>query len=238
MNDQEKILSKAYYFFINSNDFNGIPLTRLSDETGIDYLKTIELLKELVEENSLSIQETINPHIIGLDHFNKKHQIEVLDEAKKNKTEVLNKFEKVTISFDSHLVCIYPTTSYLKENSDLSEFARKPYSAQLAIAEPQLKLKFFEIEVLDKYFKNPRFSFDFKDYSGRISCKYDENEQPLLDKDDDQIFLESFGLGVDKNKDRVAVVYLRYLNGLTPEHQIYWKSKEIDNDCQMVMVKI
>ena len=92
---------------------------------------------------------------------------------------------------------------------------------------------FFEIEVLDKYFNDPRYDFSFEDYSGRISCVYDENDNPLV-REEDQIFLKTFGLGFDANDNRLAVVYLRYLHDLTREHQIYWKSKEVKSSCKVL----
>jgi hypothetical protein len=50
----------------------------------------------------------------------------------------------------------------------------------------------------------------------------------------DHIFLKTFGLGFDKDKNRVAVVYLAYLNKLTPEHQNYWRNKEVNRECSML----
>jgi len=80
---------------------------------------------------------------------------------------------------------------------------------------------------------NPRFDFNFEDYSGQISCRYDENNKPIL-REEDQIFLKTFGLGVDSDNNRLAVVFLRYLNDLTPEHQSFWKSKEVSGNCKII----
>jgi len=235
MNDKEKLLKETLNFFINSNDFNGIPITNLSSKTKIEYHKTIEILKELVLEEKITVQSSVNPHIIGIGHYKRDAELRILEDAKNNVSKKLENFNSpINISFDSHLVCIYPSTSILRKERDLTEFTHKPYSSELAIAEPHLKPKFFEIEVLEKYFKDPRFSFEFEDYSGKISCKYDESEKPLIENEKDQIFLKTFGLGIDSEKNRVAVVYLRYLSNLTSEHQIYWKSKEIINGCKML----
>ena len=46
---------------------------------------------------------------------------------------------------------------------------------------------------------------------GKYLTREDEKNIPSVEEED-QIFLKTFGLGVDKNKERVAVVYLRYLN--------------------------
>ncbi|WP_233900480.1 hypothetical protein [Tenacibaculum piscium] len=234
MTNKEKILSQVCDFFITSNDFNGIPITTLSKNTEIEYSETIDILKELTKEGLVSNQKTINPHIIALGHFEESYQLSVLEDAKNNKTEKIQSFGNINITFDSHLICVYPSEKHLKETRDTSSFSQKPYSKRLALGEPQLKAAFFEIEVLDNYFKDPRYSFDFEDYSGQICCDYDENQQPLLPKEEDQIFLKTFGLGVNENKERVAVVYLSYLSNLTSEHQLYWKSKEIDSGCKIL----
>lgn len=130
-------------------------------------------------------------------------------------------------------ICLYPSKSNLTSKRNLNEFGNAVYTKQLALAEPHLKPIFFEIEVLERYFNDPRFEFEFKDYSGRISCKYDENGKPILREEDD-VFLKTFGLGFDENNNRLAVVYLRYLKDLTSEHQIYWKGKERSGKCKIL----
>lgn len=40
----------------------------------------------------------------------------------------------------------------------------------------------------------------------------------------DKVFLETFGIGYDELDHRAAVVYLRYLSDLSPEHQQYWNT--------------
>ena len=234
MDASQIIIDKIFDFFIKSRDFNGIPLTRLAEETKTNYNTTVDIVKQLVTGDKASIQSSINPHIISLGHFEIETQLRILEEAKNNTTEIISKISyEVNISFDSHLVCVYPSPKYLKDNRDVSEFSKSPFALQLALGEPQLKPLYFEIEVLDRYFKDPRFSFVFKDYSGQISYTEDENNIPSVEEED-QIFLKTFGLGVDNNKERIAVVYLRYLNDLTPDHQIYWKSKEAKRECQML----
>ena len=229
--ESKKVLNKIFDFFVKSNDFNGIPITTLSTQTNIEYLELIENLKELVKELKISVQNNINPHIIHVKHYNIEKQLIILEEAKSNKTTKIS--EHINISFDSHLVCVYPSTNYLKEFRNISNYKNAPFTCDLALGEPQLKPYYFNIEILDKYIKDPRYSFKFEDYSGEICYTEDENNIPLVD-DEDQIFLKTFGLGLNINEERVIVVYLRYLKGLTEEHQKYWKSKEVKIDCTML----
>lgn len=231
---KKRIENIVYDFFVDSSDFNGIPLRNISQKLDIDYDNSIDLIKELVKEDIVSIQSSTNPHIIGFQHYPIDSQIHILEEAKKTK-EVLHKFGEITISSEDteFPICLYPSKNYLQKNRNLSKFDNAIYSKLLALGEPQLKPIFFEIEVLDRYFNDPRFDFKFEDYSGRISCKYDENEKPIVREEDD-IFLKTFGLGFDENGNRLAVVYLRYLKDLTAEHQVYWKSREKSGNCKML----
>lgn len=234
MNNNEKILKTIYNHFVKSSDYNGISLTALSSKTKIDYIGVLEILKTLVIEDKVSIQSGVNPFIIGIAHYKKESQLEILEKAKENKTEVLSEFKSVRVSFDSHLACAYPSQKTLKNKRRLSKYVYSPYDKLLALGEPQLKPYFFEMEVLERYTKDPRYSFEFEDYSGSIYHNYDENDKPLL-KESDQAFLKTFGLGFDESDERIIVAYLRYLGDLTPEHQMFWKSKEITNrKCTML----
>src|SRR5690606_5094663 len=224
----------VYDFFVNSSDFNGIPLRNISQNLNIEYEASIDLIKELVIEDIISIQSSTNPHIIGFQHYPIDSQIRILEEAKKTK-EVIHSFCDFKISSEDteFPICLYPSKIFLSKNRTLAEFGNACYTQQLALGEPHLKPIFFEIEVLDRYSNDPRFDFKFEDYSGRISCKYDENEKPIV-RDEDDIFLKTFGLGFDENGNRLAVVYLRYLKDLTAEHQVYWKSREKSGNCKML----
>jgi hypothetical protein len=231
---KERIENIVYDFFVASSDFNGIALRDISKKLNIEYENSIDLIKELVKNDIVSIQSSTNPHIIGFQHYPIDSQIHILEEAKKTK-EVLHSFGEITISSEDteFPICLYPSKKYLQKKRNLAEFDNAVYTKQLALAEPHLTPIFFEIEVLDRYFNDPRFDFKFKDYSGQISCLYDEKDNPIV-REEDQIFLKTFGLGFDENGDRLAVVYLRYLKDLTPEHQVYWKSRQKTGNCKML----
>lgn len=231
---KSKIENRVYNFFINSNDFNGIPLRQISQEFELNYKQSIDLIKSLVEDEIISIQSSTNPHIIGFKHHPIASQLIILDDAKNIKVRTQKIGEIIFTSENTeHPICLYPSKKYLKKNRKVKEFEDKGYTKQLALGEPQLKPVFFEIEVLDRYFNDPRFEFKFEDYSGQISCKYDENENPILRKED-QIFLKTFGIGFDSEGNRLAVVYLRYLKDLTKEHQVFWKNKEVSGNCKIL----
>jgi len=231
---ENKIGNRIYDFFVGSNDFNGIPLRKISREFNIDYKESIDLIKNLVLKNIVSIQSSTNPHIIGFKHYPVDIQIKILEEAKVT-TENVEKIGDISFSIENteYPICLYPSQDYLIQIRDIKEFKSAEYTKQLALGEPHLSPRFFEIEVLERYFNDPRFDFKFEDYSGSISCKYDENNNPIV-REEDQVFLKTFGLGFDSAGNRLAVVYLGYLKGLTAEHQLYWKSKEVTGDCKML----
>lgn len=231
---KNNIEKKVYDFFVNSNDFNGIPLRNISEDFNIDYRDSIDIIKELVRDKKISIQSSTNPHIIGRCHFPIENQISVLENAKDIEVEV-QYIGEIKLAFEQteFPICLYPTQEYLKRHRNMDEFDYSYYTKQLALGEPQLKPIFFDIDVLERYYNDPRFDFEFEDYSGKISCKYDELYNPLVRNEDD-IFIKTFGIGFDEDGNRLAVVFLYYLHNLTGEHQIYWKNKERHGNCKIL----
>ncbi|AXG74833.1 hypothetical protein DVK85_11575 [Flavobacterium arcticum] len=231
---KKNILDIVYNFFIDSNDFNGIPLRKISKNLNIDYISSIETIKELVNEDKVSIQSSTNPNIIGFQHYPQNIQIQILEDAKLIEISY-SKFGDFTIESENteFPICLYPSKEYLVKNRDLKDFERAEYSKRLALAEPHLEPVFFEMDVLDRYITDPRYDFKFEDYSGSIIHTHDEQDTPHL-REEDQIFLNTFGLAFGTNNDRIIAVYLRYLKDLTPDHQTYWKTKEIGGACKVL----
>jgi len=52
----ETITSLVYDFFIESNDFNGIPLRDISGKLGITYIKSINLIRDMLNAWSTKLQ--------------------------------------------------------------------------------------------------------------------------------------------------------------------------------------
>jgi hypothetical protein len=239
MSKRQELLNEikniVFSFFIKSFDFNGIPLRDISKNLGIGYEESIELIKELVATDIVSIQSSTNPHIIGTAHYPVEPQIRILDDAKNIQISIFKVGELEIFSEDTdYPICVYPSQKLLKLERDVSSFEYAKYSIYLAQGEPQLKLHFFETDVIEKYKIDPRFEFDFQDFSGSIFCKYDEHGEPIVRKEE-QIFLKSFGLGYDNDSNRFIAVLLRDLGRLPAEQQIYWYSKEVrDKKCSVL----
>ncbi|HCT5078834.1 TPA: hypothetical protein OTZ30_003491 [Vibrio cholerae] len=235
MEELKKVEELILSFFCESRDFNGIPLRQISQDLGLGYEHSIDLVKQLVKSEVVSIQSSSNPHIIGFSHHNVESQLQVLDHAKTTKVEN-QKIGALEISIEQteYPICVYPSKTFLEKNRDLTIFGNAKYTAQLALAEPQLTFRFFETDVLERYSNDPRFNFEFHDFNGSISCQYDEDGKPIL-REEDQIFLKSFGLGFDSESNRVVAVILRDLGKLSWEHQVYWSTKEVPfSECKVL----
>ena len=70
---EDNLLKIIFNFFVDSHDFNGIPLTNLSKETKISYLELIERIQNLVIKELVSIQTDENPHIIRFSSLRQRN---------------------------------------------------------------------------------------------------------------------------------------------------------------------
>lgn len=239
---KDKITELIFNFYANSSNFNGILLSSLADKLEVEYQQLIPKIIELIEDDSISIQNGENPHIIRWGHYDKETQIGVVEKARNNKKKILDtiipkgfptEMEPIQIVIESHPVCVYPSPKYLEQHYSETKYGNLPFSKKLSLGEAQLTPVYFEIDVLDRYFSDPRYDFDFDDYSGSISVT-DTEDIPSSLKESDQIFLKTFGLGYREDGVRVVVAYVCYLSDLSSEHQLFWNSKVVTAPCKMV----
>ncbi|MEA3222652.1 MAG: AAA family ATPase [Thermodesulfobacteriota bacterium] len=128
--------------------------------------------------------------------------------------------------------CAYPASKHLKEVLDPSKFSDRPFELCLALGEPQLSHKSFDLDVLEIYRNDPRDYYQYDDIHGYISIK-DEFFQTDKMKVSDQILLESFGFSLDEDGNIYVAVFLRYLAKLSPEHQLIWTSKQVESEAHL-----
>lgn len=225
-------ISKLVYdFFVESNDYNGIPLRQVSTELGIRYVESIDIIKQLVNDELVMIQPSTNPHIYNFIN-SKDKQIAILESAK-TITETIENEGIIEIHYENteYPICLYPTCSVLKKNRDVSSM--EFYTKRLALCEPQLKVVYFDLNVLERYSNDPRYELHYNSYSGYISYECDKDGNSDLQKRN-QIYLKSFGLGYDSNDNRIICVFLKDLGKLSETQQAYWYSFEItDTNCKM-----
>jgi hypothetical protein len=201
---KSELLTAVTRHYLDSHDFNGLPV-------GPDIL--VEDVKELIEAGLLSLvrgDRHPNPHV-------KAFAAEPIEEQ-------LQKIETGGLEG-----CLYPEPLHLQKVVDRSLYEGRPYSLCLALGEPQLSLKYFDLVVLEGYRNDPRYYFQLDDIHGVISIKdehYLEGSESIVPQRD-QALLQTFGFGYDKDMNRAVAVFLRYLHDLTPEHQRIWEAREL-----------
>ncbi|MFN2499604.1 MAG: hypothetical protein ABR557_11005 [Pyrinomonadaceae bacterium] len=126
----------------------------------------------------------------------------------------------------------YPSADVIGRVMDLRIYENQPFTRRLVLAEAQLTPVFFDLDVLDRYYRDPRYHFNFDDYVGSISISSEHYESSSVDEKD-KILLQSFGIGYDGDRNRVVVAYLRYLADLSPEHQQIWQAHIGSQSCTM-----
>ncbi len=204
-------------FFVESRDFNGIPIQTVVESSGLAHDEVVAALADLARTGDVTVVTSsafVNPHIkpwsVAVDQ-----QLEGL--AKDDLTSA----------------CVYPSSELVRAATDLSRYDERPFTRRLALAEGQLEPVYFDLSVLESYQADPRYTFTFHDYAGSIGLTYKFHGSSDVEPSDDS-FLQTFGLGYDDRDERVVVAHLRYLHGLSPEHQQIWNAKLVKRPCKMV----
>lgn len=203
------LVRKVVRFYLESNDFNGLPVReplakkpRVSAKILIDLVNARQLTVEIGDRHP-------NPHIRAFD-----------EEAPE---VVVGKIR--SIGLDG--ACLYPTSEVLAKTVDPAAYAGRPYDLALARGEGQLSVRFFDLAVLEAYRNDPRFHYDCDDVGGTFSATYEASESGHLPPRD-QVYIQRFGFAYDKNLDRCVAAFLRDLSSLNAEHQQLWHAREFD----------
>lgn len=206
-----ELLKKITDFYLNSRNFNGIPISQAKGQTN-DIIFQKELYQLIEQELIVFVDEEtdINPHILRHRFKKKEFLLQQIEEG---------------INF---FACLYPTSNHLKKALKDSHYSNRPYTRLLAEGRKQLSFISFDLTILEYYRNDPRFRYSNNDIGGYIYYNSDE----LINKVD-KIFLETFGFSYNSNGDRAVAIFLRYLNKLTPEQQQLWKSKELDDSYRL-----
>lgn len=206
MDMKKQVLEEITASYLSSRDFNGIPAWSLKT---MPMSKALPIVKELTEEGLISINygdRHPNPHILAFEPESIKEQVE--------------KIHKI----DEH-TCLYPTKKHLKKVVDKTKYVGQPFRLMLALGEPHLAYKPFDLSVLEFYRNDPRYSFDCDDIHGSLSIKSTYSENGKVYKRD-SVYLQTFGFAYTKGLTKRAVaVFVWYLACLSPEHQQLWFNK-------------
>jgi hypothetical protein len=207
----DKIIGAVTRFYLESHDFNGIPAAALAEQLGTAWQAVQPRLKELIDDDLVGVlyaDTAINPHVNRVGFEPKENQIAKLAGA------------------DLHQTCIYPRAKHLAAVVDAARYTREPYKLCLALGEPQLTHRSFDLSVLETYRNDPRYRYENNDINGSISVR-DRVSGSRGMEERDEIFLQTFGFANDDDLNRAVAVYLRYLADLSSEHQQIWKAKEL-----------
>jgi hypothetical protein len=120
--------------------------------------------------------------------------------------------------------CLYPSEATLAHVVPSDLHVDRPFTRRLALGEPQLAFAAFDLAVLETYRNDPRYVFRAGDAGGMISISDEHYQSPEMPARD-QVLLQSFGFCYGPNKERAVGVFLRYLSGLSPEHQQIWHAR-------------
>jgi hypothetical protein len=197
---RNQLLARITKHYLESRDFNGLPVDQDTPRGQVEQL----IRTGLVSLNRGDRHP--NPHV-------KAFAPEPVDEQ-------LRKIAEAGIDG-----CLYPEPIHLEKVVNKADYEGRPFSRCLALGEPQLSFKVFDLNVLEHYRNDPRYYFTIDDLHGRISV-HDDVEM----RERDEIFLQTFGFAYDDNMNRAVAVFLRYLRRLTPEHQRLWEARLLEGE--------
>lgn len=198
---KEALLKEIIDCYLESCDFNGLPVYEMNN---YDYGLLCELIDEgLIEV--LSEKEVMNPHIKSFEFIIPKDQ---------QKKDIANK---------TNYSVLYPTKKALES---VPVDNTKPYSALLQKGEIQLKIIYFDIEILERYFNNPKFAIMDGGYRGNIHVK-DE----YMEEDVENEYIKDYGMAyIDgQHLERAVGVFVCDLAKLSSQKQMLWKGLEYPN---------
>jgi hypothetical protein len=214
---KQRILDEITRHYLTSGDFNGIPVLRgLPASLLLGWEDIVGDLRELIAEERVCIiysDTDANPHVMRLGYESAEVQIAKLE------------------TIDVH-ACAYPLRRQLSRVVNRSDYADRPYALCMALGEPQLTHRAFDLSVLEFYRNDPRYNYSNDDVRGHIYLG-SEYAEPEGIAERDRVFLQTFGFCYDENLNRAVAVYVRYLADLSPEHQQIWKAKELEGDYRL-----
>lgn len=211
--NKANIIKAVAEYYLQSHDFNGIPLGELANHLNTSCDRLSSILIDLVQEDEVTALGTlcVNSHILRTGVPDKATQLEALK------------------SPDIHHTCIYVQPSILAKFVPNDLYANEPYKRELALGAPQLTFRAFDLTVLEYYRNDPRYYYRNSDIDGKICISNEFYESTTMSKSD-KVLLETFGFAYNDKMNRAVAVFLRYLARLSPEHQQIWKIRELDGN--------
>ena len=217
MRKKDDIIRKITEFYLDSRDFNGLPVRNIVQDFKVEENELKNVLVSLIREKKISLNfgdTHPNPHIKAFWEEKEEIQIEKLQEL------------------NLEYVCAYPAGSHLKGVVDTSKYQNRPFTLRLALGEPKLSFLSFDLSVLEFYRNDPRYYYTNNDITGTIGVQdeYYDSEQMAQS---DRVLLQTFGFSYDSEINRAVAVFLTDLSDLSPQHQQIWNAKILGGDYKL-----
>lgn len=212
---RDLILSLVTDHYLTSHDFNGLSGGELLAVVGEGEYRPI--VEDLIREEFLSLNfgnYHPNPYIKAFPARPADEQVAMLRER----------------GLDA--ACLYPERRHLETVVHQEQYQGRPYALALALGEPELSFRAFELSVLERYRNDPRYLYENNDISGQISIR-NEFFGPGGAPERDQVSMQTFGFCFDDEQNCYVAAFLRYLYQLSPEHQQYWSTLEVHRDTRL-----
>ncbi len=178
--DKPSVIKTAAEFYLQSPDFNGIPIGDLAHRVDATCDQVSELLRQLVHDDEITVlgASSGNSHILRTGIPDNTRQLETLE------------------SPDIHHTCIYVRPDALAEFVADDLYAAEPYKRELALGAVQLSFRAFDLMVLEHYRNDPRYRYQNSDIDGRI-CISDDYYESTDMAESDKVLLQTFGFAYD-----------------------------------------
>lgn len=210
--NRDDVLAEVIRFYLNSGDFNGLPVES-HDPRGT-------ALGELLADGLIEITSDrayVNAHIKPWAPRESWEQERSLTEALAGET----------------LACVYPSPAAMS-SVDLSHMADTPYQRDLAAGRGSLDLVYFEMAAIEPYRNDPRYWFDLDDFGVSWGIG-DEAWSDAAEVERDKITTVRAGFAFDKDELAGAGPTKRYVCALmcdlwrlTPTHQQRMRTWEVE----------
>ena len=210
--DVRAIEEKVVSFYLNSGDYNGLPLSRLAAELGTEPRQLLGKVAHLVARDRISVVSPYqtNPHVKMFD------------------APVEEQLSGIELR-DPDIVCLYPTPLSVRAAIDVGVYDDRLFTKMITLGAPTLASIPFRLDVIDLYERDPRYWFRFYDFGGTISV----TEEGYHQLEESDIINIRFGVGYDDDGDRVVGVYVYHLAKLPPKLQQFWQTYMTGRSCTM-----
>lgn len=190
------LLKKITQKYIESSDFNGLPLFQFLNVPNIS-----NTIIELISREKIDLVRGDghpNPHIKALSAEPPEVQLE--------------KIRKHGLNGG----CLYPTSQHL-ESIYAAQNEARPFTKELMLGAPQLDFRVFDLRLLEWYRNDPRYRYEVDDIHGVIEREKSIGSEQTNSNDKLEFF--EFGFAYDESLNRAVAIFLRYLHDKTLEEQ-------------------